>query len=183
MRRILLAIAVLITVSVAELGAQGKIAPLDRSEELLKSSVIVYGGYNFLENTPLVGGAVALDVSFFRMELEGGWSYANTSLNPSRKNFGYFSPTVGVVFGKKFQYYLMGGATTWAMVEKKEVTQCSEDRFFTDDLHFKVKTGFNITFGERIFLNIEGGYMFLWRRAGYDEFPNAYARIGLGYRF
>ncbi len=164
-------------------GNGKKVAPLDRDKDVVKVSAIAYGGYNFMESSPLVGGAIAVEAFFIRAELEGGWSYVDTNLAPSRKNFGYFSPSVGIVFGKKFQYYLMGGATTWCYIATTEVTECAQDRFFSDLFRWKVKSGFNITFGKRIFLNIEGGYVFNSQSPRYITFNNAYTRLGIGYRF
>lgn len=178
------ATALFLMLATTALAGNGtKVAPLDRDKDVVKVSALAYGGYNFMEKAPIIGGAVALEAFFIRAELEGGWSYVDTQLTPSRKEFGYFSPSIGVVFGKKLQFYMMGGATTWCNIATTAVTECPEDRFFADVFCWKVKSGFNITFGKRIFLNIEGGYVFNKDKTGYVPFDNAYGRVGLGYRF
>ena len=49
--------------------------------------VTARGGYNFLEKTPLVGGALGVNFYGFRAEVEIGYTSFNTCYNFSKQDF------------------------------------------------------------------------------------------------
>jgi len=148
----------------------------------LQAQVLAYGGINVLETAPLAGIAVGMEVNFIRAEFDLGWTYLDTRLK--RKNFVYFSPSVGLAIGKKVRGYLMAGLTTWGYVRTPEAGKCGNTKFLADELYGKLKAGADIKINRRLFVNVDIGYMFSKKAAvGYDDFDNLSFRAGVGYRF
>ena len=180
MKKIIIMIVLLM--SVASVSAQSKF--IEDTNWTLHCSPMVYGGYNFLENTALAGVAVPIYTNFIRAEIDLGYSYANTYLG--RKSFVCFSPTLGIQYGGKVRGYLMFGCTNGAYIEKvgAQYYDCPTDKFFSDLFHMKVKCGVDVLLTKKLFLNVDLGYVFADNSDDYyQHFENLALRTGVGWKF
>lgn len=181
MKRIILCIVLLITTAMLSFSKTREDYRRHLDWNRPEISIIAYGGYNFLEKAPLVGGSVAIDINFIRAELECGWSYV---MAPQHRDFTYFAPSLGFVFGHKSQVYLMGGCSGWPFLLKKEVSGCANDKFDTSLLHFQVQLGTNIALGRNVFAHIRATYVVPRKNENVNiNYQNLALKVGLGYWF
>ncbi len=159
-------------------------APKDEPD-LLRASALAYVGYNFLENAPMGGVALGLNCYCVRAELDFGFSSLKTpTLEKKRHSLGYFSPSIGLSFGDKYEFYGMVGFTTWGYIATTEVTECAKDKFHKDLVHCRLKVGSNIMISDKFFVNVDLSYMIpKSSEVGYVYFDNLALRAGIGYRF
>jgi len=157
-------------------------APKDGS---LRASLLAYGGYNFLEEAPAGGVAVGLNLYCLRAEVDLGFSSIDTpSLDQKHHNLMFFSPSVGVSFGNKFEFYAMVGCINWGSISTRAVTECGKDKFSSDLFHWRLRAGSNIMVSRKIFVNVDLSYMIPKdAKDGYVYFDNLMLRAGVGYRF
>lgn len=180
MKKIIFSIVLLITTTMCMFSkSKENYRHLDWNRPEL--SITAYGGYNFLEKAPLAGGTVAVDVNFIRAELDYGWSYV---MAPKRRDFTYFSPSIGFVLGRKSQVYLMGGFTGWPYVIKKGYSECQYDVFNAKLFHFHVQLGTNIALGKGVFASVRAVYVIPKnRQESCINYQNLALRAGIGYWF
>ncbi len=104
-----------------------------------------YAGLNCAESSPIAGALVSMDVAWFRVELDAGWTYfwinppsaeeepnANT---PYTKNLVFINPSIGAVIGYDFKVFCLVGITNWFGIDKRLET------YRTNILCPKIKLG------------------------------------------
>ena len=114
------------------------------------------GGYNFMENVPLAGGAVGVQFWGLRAEIEAGWTPFNLPNGLNKKDFCYISPMIGYSYGFSHNLYAMIGVTNWGYVD----THLGEPLFRQDIMRPKIKIGGNLFVSKHIFINVDLSYMF-----------------------
>ena len=175
-------IMIVLLMSVASVSAQNKW--IEDKQWKLHCAPTLYGGYNFLENTAITGVALPIYANFIRAEIDVGYSYLNTYLG--HKDFVYFSPTLGLQYGNKVRGYLMWGYTTWTHITKVGAPNydCKTDKFFSDQLHAKIKGGVEVILTQKLLLNLDLGYIFTSKSSDHIVcYDNLSLRTGLGWRF
>ncbi len=186
MKKIIILVVAMVTTIVAVQAQEYTSwkAPKD-DPDLLRASVLAYGGYNFLEKAPTGGVALGVNCYCLRAEVDIGVSAIKTpTLDRKRHNLMYFSPSIGVAFGDKYEFYGMVGYTSWGTILTTQITECSKDKFSADFLHWRLKVGSNIMVSKRLFVNAELSYMIPKNpEFGYVYFENLMLRVGVGYRF
>ena len=122
----------------------------------LAIDITARGGYNFLENAPLAGGSVTLQIFNIRAEMELGWAQF-TLPNVSKGNLCYFSTMVGYSYEFNHSVYAMIGITNWG---NAELDFQKHDLYnVRSDIRGKVKVGCNLYMTQRLFFNIEMSYI------------------------
>lgn len=177
----------LIAISVSAVQAQGYTswkAPKD-DPDLLKFSILAYGGYNLLENAPLGGVALGFNCYCIRAEVDFGCSSLKTpSLATKHHKLAYISPSIGLSFGDKCEFYAMVGFMNWGYILTTSVTECQKDKFSKSLLHCRLKAGCNFMVAKKIFINADLSYLIPKDSvSGYIYFDNLALRLGVGYRF
>ena len=81
-------------------------------------NVGAYGGFNCNESTPVAGVTASVDAWWFRVEVDGGWTYFWTEDLVQKQHF-YVSPSFGVVFGYYVRIYGLIGAANWLGIDRK----------------------------------------------------------------
>lgn len=177
----------ILAISVPAVQAQGYTswkAPKD-DPDLLKFSILAYGGYNILENAPLGGIAVGFNCYCIRAEADIGFSSLETPTLATKKHYlAYFSPAIGLAFGDKYEFYAMVGFMNWGYVLTTKVTECEGDIFSKSLLHCRLKVGSNIMVSKKLFINADLSYLIPKNaKLGYIYFDHLALRVGIGYRF
>ena len=144
--------------------------------------VTARGGYNFLEKTPLVGGALGVNFSGFRAEVEVGYASFNTCYDFSKKGFCYVSPMFGYVYGFNHEVYAMAGIMTGGLSEEDFTTG---EIFYRDDaIYGKLKAGCNFFVTSNLFVNLDMSYIvprnYDYRCCSYEGLN---FQVGVGVRF
>ncbi|MBQ2810981.1 MAG: hypothetical protein IJF12_02305 [Alphaproteobacteria bacterium] len=138
------------------------------------------GGYNFMENVPLAGGAVGVQFWGLRAELEAGWTSFNLPEGILKKDFCYISPMIGYSYGFNHKLYAMVGFTNWGYVDYYD----KQPMFKQDIICAKIKVGGNLYITEHLFVNLDLSYLFPKHM---DEYCLTYKGFnlmgGLGFRF
>lgn len=146
-----------------------------------KLSVSAYGGYNITGNAPVYGGVCAIEVLCFRADFDLGGTTINHQL--CNKHFFTLSPSIGLVVGEKHKVYVMYGLQTYAYIATMVVTECEEDRLFTDMAYNKLKLGYQCTVWKQMFISLELSHLFQPHQHGYLYFPSNDVRLGIGWKF
>ena len=114
------------------------------------------GGYNFMGNVPLAGGAVGVDFYGLRAEIEAGWTLFDMPAGVPKKDFCYISPMIGYVYGFNHNLYAMVGFTNWGYTDLYD----PEPAFKQDIIRGKIKVGANLFVTRHVFINLDLSYLF-----------------------
>ncbi len=117
------------------------------------SSVVLRGGYNFLEKIPTANVAFFGDFAFFRFQIEIGMVQLKKKYDVSMPL--YVSPAIGVSWGEYVTKYFLVGATPWISAISKN------DRlvYSLNSWHCKFEGGFDIRINDFFFWNIGAVYL------------------------
>ena len=138
------------------------------------------GGYNSMENVPLVGAAVGVQFYGLRAELEAGWTTFNMPTPLAKENFCYISPMIGYYYGLNHTVYAMIGITNWGYTD----LYYEEPMFKQDIIRAKLKVGGNLFINEHIFLNLDLNYIIPNRMGEYCLTYKGFNLLGgVGFKF
>ena len=98
-------------------------------------NVGAYAGLNCTESSPIAGAFASIDVSWFRAEIDAGWTYFWTDSEAHPKDLFYLNPSVGAVFGYNFKMFVLIGMTNWFGIDKRQ------ESYRTNILCPKMKVG------------------------------------------
>lgn len=147
--------------------------------------IIARGGYNFFENTPLACGSIAMQLYYFRTEMEVGWTYFPLPDN-SDEHFCCVSTMVGCSYESTHSVYAMIGLANWGNAAIN--TDKPNLYVLKSMMRGKVKIGCNLFMTKRLFFNMDLNY--IWpplTKHPTQEIFTAYTglnlTIGLGVRF
>lgn len=145
----------------------------------------VYGGYNCLENAPIVGIAVPITANFIRCELDFGYTSVETSLG--NKSFFTYTQSIGAQYGsERVKGYVMFGATTWPRVVHEGAAGYTGKGsvFGVSQVLGKIKGGVDVNLTSKLMLNLDVAYI-LWNGDGehLETFDQLALRAGLGWKF
>jgi len=139
----------------------------------VKGSYLLYGGYNFLEKTPITGVQLCCNIGYLKGDIELGWSYI---LKQQAKNhFYYVAFSAGPQIGNKTKYYALLGVITWSGFLK--------NNFYSDIWRARLKIGSDVFLSKKVYLNVGIGYIFPCRNVSYEYSKLLSTQIGLGFRF
>lgn len=147
-----------------------------RSE--LGGSIVLKGGYNFLEKQPVSSVCLFGDFAFLRVSFN--FSYAivpNDGFNPTPTPA--FWPAIGACYGDKGVVYLMCGAVPFRVFDKEKSTMLSGS-------HFRVllEFGYDVFLSKHLFLNICAHYALPAKDTEKEHFyQNLSLMGGFGFRF
>lgn len=144
--------------------------------------VTARGGYNFMENKPLVSGVVGLDFLGVRAELELGWTNVNLPFSSNKKNFCYISPMIGYSYGFNHNVYAMIGITNWGYAELYDTSEQGYD--WQHKICGKIKVGANMYLNQHLFVNLDLSYLLpTYSRYSSIDYQSFNLCVGIGYRF
>ena len=144
----------------------------------------IYGGYNFLQDAPVVGVAVPIYVNFIRGEVDFGYTYLDSYFG--RKDIKTLSCSLGLQYGNRVRGYAMVGWINWAHIVKEgaPLNNCGYDLLFTDLAHVRLKGGLDVTLVKNLILNAELGWIIHKKNDAYNQyFDSLSLRVGLGWNF
>lgn len=181
MKRFIIFLLAAMVLSVGALEAKTMPSYKGRGYKDPKFNACIYGGYNVTGNTPVYGGIFAVEVLCLRADLDFGGTTLDHPL--CNKHFPTFSPSFGLFIGEKHKFYVMGGLQTYAYVATTMVTNCTEDKFFTDRACAKLKIGYQCAVWKQLFVSLEASHLFKPHQLGYVYFPSSNIHIGVGWKF
>lgn len=119
--------------------------------------VTARGGYNFLEKSPIAGGAVGVNIWGFRAEFELGWTRFKM-WDQDQKDLFYLAPMVGYCYSWGHDCYAMFGVSNWGSFG--HIKDYYPEYAWKDTMCGKLKIGGNFFLSEHFFINVEASYMF-----------------------
>lgn len=149
-----------------------------QTDNATENNLVLYGAYNILENKPMAGMTLGCDLNHFVFELEMGWSYMSYV---STNHFYYVCPSVGAVWGKRYQIYILAGISQWVYMHYSEKDNVYT--FYSDAWFPKLKLGNDIYISKQVFINLELQYAIPIKSSGMIPFQNLAFKTGIGFSF
>lgn len=143
----------------------------------VEASIVVKGGYNFLEKQPVAQVSLFGNFAFVRFGVSFNYAFIKTDV-VDLSQLPAFSPSIGLTYGDKNVVYLMCGAQPWGVLDKETNKLLPRDRW-----RCSLEAGYDIRLSDRLFFNLSAFYLLPGKETETTRLcQNLSILAGLGFR-